>query len=289
VTAAVLVALSLVVPYLPQTEALCGGAAAAMVLRYWGDTHAGIDQFAPLVDRRAGGIADDDLVKALIARGWSATTFVGSIDSLREEINQKRPVIILVSSGRTRYHYLVVTGVGSDGGIVVHDPTWGPSRTLSPEELERGWRPAHYWALRVLPTDRVRDTDAVDAARQSVDTTPVPGSLGEQAGILFGERQWTRAAQIAEEAVQQNPSDRYAWDVLGSSRYMLDDQIAAIGAWNQIGKPRVDFLEVEGLRRTRYRIISDTLGFRRTRCSPWTIFDLQIEGCVISPPGLRRG
>jgi hypothetical protein len=42
------------VPYLPQTDALCGGAAAAMVFRYWGDAHAGVEQFALLVDRRAG-------------------------------------------------------------------------------------------------------------------------------------------------------------------------------------------------------------------------------------------
>ncbi len=30
------------VPYLPQTDALCGGAAAAMVFRYWGDRHADV-------------------------------------------------------------------------------------------------------------------------------------------------------------------------------------------------------------------------------------------------------
>ena len=45
------------VPFLPQTDALCGGAAAAMVFRYWGDAHADVQEFAPLVDRRAGGIA----------------------------------------------------------------------------------------------------------------------------------------------------------------------------------------------------------------------------------------
>ena len=41
-TAALSLAASLAidVPYLPQTDALCGGAAAAMVFRYWGDAHA---------------------------------------------------------------------------------------------------------------------------------------------------------------------------------------------------------------------------------------------------------
>ena len=49
-----LVALTLNVPFLPQTPALCGGAAVAMVFRYYGDRHADVQQFAPLVDRRAG-------------------------------------------------------------------------------------------------------------------------------------------------------------------------------------------------------------------------------------------
>ena len=46
--------LAIDVPYLPQTDALCGGAAAAMVFRYWGDAHADAQEFAALVDRRAG-------------------------------------------------------------------------------------------------------------------------------------------------------------------------------------------------------------------------------------------
>ena len=57
--------LAIDVPYLPQTDALCGGAAAAMVFRYWGDAHADAQEFAPLVDRRAGGIANGALIAAV--------------------------------------------------------------------------------------------------------------------------------------------------------------------------------------------------------------------------------
>jgi 1,6-anhydro-N-acetylmuramate kinase len=62
--------LAIDVPYLPQTDALCGGAATAMVFRYWGDAHADVQEFAPLVDRRAGGIATDALTAAVASRGW---------------------------------------------------------------------------------------------------------------------------------------------------------------------------------------------------------------------------
>src|SRR5215213_9135158 len=118
------VALSLAVPYLPQTDALCGGAAAAMVFRYWGDTHADIEQFTPLVDRRAGGIADDILVKAIEERGWRTRRFTGSVTALTEQVRDGHPVVILLADRSPLNHYLVVTGVDVDA-VVVHDPAWG--------------------------------------------------------------------------------------------------------------------------------------------------------------------
>ena len=77
-------ALAIDVPYLPQTDALCGGAAAAMVFRYYGDAHADAQAFAPLVDRRAGGIANDVLTRAIAARGWRTARAGGSLDALAE-------------------------------------------------------------------------------------------------------------------------------------------------------------------------------------------------------------
>src|SRR2546428_8407444 len=121
--------LLLSVPYLPQTDALWGGAAAAMVFRYWGDVHADIEQFAPLVDRHAGGIADDVLVRAIEARGWHANIVPGSIDQLKEQIQSDHPVVILVADRGLLNHYLVVTGI-EPGAVVVHDPAWGPSRRI---------------------------------------------------------------------------------------------------------------------------------------------------------------
>src|SRR6266566_4359608 len=77
--------LMLDVPYLHQTEAMCGGAAVAMVFRYWGDSHAGIDEFDPIVDRRSGGIATTRLVDAVETRRWRIETerAVDSVNALR--------------------------------------------------------------------------------------------------------------------------------------------------------------------------------------------------------------
>lgn len=106
------------------------------------------------------------------------------------------------------------------------------------------------------------------AADQSADPSPAPapiatpGSLGEQAGLRFAERRWAEAADLASRAVARDPSDRYAWDVLGSSRYMLDDLAGALRAWNQLGKPRVANVEIDGVRRTDQQTIGDVVGLR---------------------------
>ena len=53
------------VPYVPQSGALCGGAALAMVLRYWGMTGVLAEDFAALVEPGQAGIRTGDLVKAV--------------------------------------------------------------------------------------------------------------------------------------------------------------------------------------------------------------------------------
>ena len=121
-------ALAIDVPYLPQTDALCGGAAAAMVFRYWGDAHADAQAFAPLVDRRAGGIATGALTAAVSARGWR-TGHVETLAALGARVRDGQPVIVLLPDRGDRYHYVVVIGA-SEEAIVVHDPAWGPSRTI---------------------------------------------------------------------------------------------------------------------------------------------------------------
>jgi len=138
------------VPYLPQTEALCGGAAAAMVFRYWGEAHASVQQFEPLVDRAAGGISDAALVAAIDSRGWTTATLTGSIEMLRSELAAHRPPIILIADRPQRYHYVVVVGLDARD-VLVHDPTWGPARRIPVGTVLQTWKATRFWMLRVTP------------------------------------------------------------------------------------------------------------------------------------------
>jgi predicted double-glycine peptidase len=301
------------VPYLAQTEAMCGGAAVAMLFRYWGETHADIQQFAALVDKRAGGIAEHALVDAVERRGWQTRRFAGSIDLLSEQLHRGRPVVILIQDRPGRYHFVVVTGV-TDNEVILHDPAWGPSRHVAVIRLLRDWRPTGFWSLLILPGNAspaeeaktgsvvqadqgelprpftAVETDGDGVSRSTCDRLlasavdeverrglseadailgdvrsrcpDAAGPVRELAAVRFAERRWQEAAALAQQAVARDPKDGYAWEVLASSLFIQDDLTGALRAWNQVGKPRIDSVRIEGLERTRYALVSDALDLR---------------------------
>jgi len=114
------------VPYLPQSEELCGGAAIAMVMRFFGETNVYAETFSSLVDRSAGGIRGQDLLDALHSRGWKAESFRGDAPLVQSHLDSGRPVVALIQDRPGRFHYVVIVG-WSAGRVVVHDPARAPT------------------------------------------------------------------------------------------------------------------------------------------------------------------
>jgi predicted double-glycine peptidase len=138
------------VPYVAQREALCGGAAAAMVLRYWGERDVYAEDFAPLLNAEGTGIRGDVLIRALQDRGWTATSMQGTAEIAIDLVARGRPLIALLEEGAGRYHYLVIIG-WHDGRVFVHDPARGPSMSIDEGTFTRQWRAAGSWTLLVTP------------------------------------------------------------------------------------------------------------------------------------------
>ena len=257
------------VPYLPQTGVLGGGAAAAMVFRYWGDRHADAAPFAPLVDRRAGGISTGVLVDAIRQRQWRAMPFTGTLALLHDELAASHPIILLIGDRPGRYHYVVAIGADAND-VIVHDPEWGPSRVLTNAALTLAWQAADFWALNVLPgvprgpaapgaADVPPAADKTDKAPPTAGFVNAAATLADRAGVQLAARRWSDAATLAENALTLNPANGRAWDVLGSSRFMMNDLHGSLDAWNHIGKPRIDFVTIDGLERTRYALVAEAL------------------------------
>src|SRR5215212_606606 len=138
------------VPFISQSEALCGGAAAAMVLRYWGERGLTAESFAHLVDRSASGIRTTALVDELQSRGWNAVAVAGTSEQIASELGHGRPVLTLIEDRARAFHYIVIVGATADA-IVFHDPARAPMRVMGRDEFTRRWNSARRWMAVVTP------------------------------------------------------------------------------------------------------------------------------------------
>lgn len=255
-----------------------------MVLRYWGEHDVTADTFAPLVDRSAAGIRTGALVAELNRRGWMTTAVAGTDPLLTGELAAGRPVIALIQDRPGTFHYIVLVAVTADR-VILHDPARAPFRVLSRAEFDRRWKASDRWMAVVTPPARAEapapaapaigpatPADSCDgriqrgiAQAQANDLTaaeqtlvaalacPGPAAGRELAGVRALQRRWDEAATLATQALALDPSDAYTWRLLGTSRFLLNRPMAALDAWNYVGEPLLDLLQVEGLVHTRQR------------------------------------
>src|SRR5262245_17084563 len=261
-----------------------------MVMRYWGERGVDAESFRALVDANAGGIRTDTLAASLRNRAWSAVALEGSPEAIATELQQGRPVIALLEDRPRTYHYVVVVARNADG-VVFHDPARTPFRIMRTVEFEKRWSAARRWMLIVTPPAS-RDSSAPIAAvpdsstpcdaqiasavqqaqenkldeseRTLVGALSCPGAavFRELAGLRAVQRRWTEAADLAAAALARAPDDTYASRLLGTARFIEDDQLAALDAWNRAGEPRIDLIRIDGLARTRYSVVERHLGVK---------------------------
>src|SRR5688572_7190146 len=268
------------VPFISQSELLCGGAAAAMVLRYWGEREVSAESFASLVDRSASGIRTDVLVADLVRRGWAAAAVAGSAEAMRAELARGRPVLTLIEDRPSTFHYIVIVAA-HERGMVFHDPARAPFLVMSAAEFDRRWRAADRWMAVVLPGPR---KDVTEPAKSAAPITPCeqqvaegvrlaqandldgaeralsaaigcPAAMRELSGVRVLQKRWAEASDLAAAAVEGDAADTYAWKVLATSRFVQNDRLGALAAWNHAGEPRLDLVRFEGLTRTRHRAV----------------------------------
>jgi len=278
------------VPFISQTEALCGGAAAAMVMRFWGERDVSAQTFAHLVDRSAAGIRTDALIGELRRLGWDATGVAGTDDLLARELARGRPVVTLIEDHRGTYHYVVIVA-RHDRGIVFHDPARVPFRVMALDDFERRWDAAGRWMAVVVPgaaaANRAADVPAaaptsscdqlisegVSAARSNdlgiaeralTSAFSCPGSAAarELAGVRLLQQRWNDVDLLATAAVAEDARDTYAWKLLATARFVQDDTRGALDAWNRASEPRLDAVRIDGLTRTRHRVVERLLNAR---------------------------
>jgi hypothetical protein len=100
-----------------------------------------------------------------------------------------------------------------------------------------------------------------DAARTltAALTCDGPAPLRELAGVRLLQKRWPEVTDLAGAALTQDPKDDQAWRLLATGRFVQDDRMGALEAWNRVGEPRVDLIAISGLQRTRQRVAEDLM------------------------------
>lgn len=232
------------VPYVSQAEQLCGGAAAAMLMRYAGARGVHAAEFATLIDPSQGGIHTRDLATALRARGYAVAVSTGSASAAAERLIAGQPVMALIEDRPGRYHYVVLVG-WTDGEVIFHDPARAPFLARRERDFDRAWAATDRWMLTIQAAPAVPPAAAFAPSRGARD--PALQS--------FAEGRYRDAETAAAREVASDPANKDAWRLLAASRYLVGDERGALDAWNRAGDPRVDLVRLEGLVRTPHRVV----------------------------------
>ncbi len=165
------------VPHVTQTPELCGGAAVAMVMRYWGERQIFAEDFAALVVPSERGIPTGALAAAVRDRTWRAVVLPAVADTgrirIRTEVDQGRPLIALIEVSPRTYHFIVIVGATTDQ-VVLHDPARAPFRVMPWAEFDRAWSAANRWVMLVRPPEGGRSTPPAAAVPTDASGTAPP-------------------------------------------------------------------------------------------------------------------
>ncbi len=140
------------VPFIAQSEKDCGPAALAGVLRFFGQD-GNVEQITSGVYSPAlGGTLPMDLVRYVRELGFRAESRSGSMDQIKAEVNQGRPVITLLDLGFGPYrqpHYVTVIGYEEFRAVVIMHDGAEPNRVMSFASFDNAWNRAGRWMLVV--------------------------------------------------------------------------------------------------------------------------------------------
>lgn len=260
------------VPFVAQEPLLCGGAAATMVLRFWGERGVHGDDFDHLVQEERGGIAATDLVAELRRRGLRTRVEKESPEAVFRALGDRVPAILLLE-GTPTLHYVVLVRADTDH-VWVHDPNFGPERRLSRAELMEKWSASGRWALLAVPLeshslgevphDRAEADDAPDRAARNIRSEPddaeVPSPTVDSAMTALREGDHETARTLARTLLDRPTPSSVGRRILATSFYLAGEEQEALGHWNVLGEPRIDLVEIRGARETRHHVLAHRLG-----------------------------
>ncbi len=205
------------VPFFAQEDYQCGPAALATVLG-WSGVNITPAELTPqiYIPNRQGSL-QIELLGATRRQGRIPYVLQPRLTALLSELSAGHPTLVLLNLGLSWYpvwHYAVVVGYDLEHDQVIMRSGRLPRDVVRMEVFERIWARSGYWALLVLPPDKLPATAEEPLYLQAVTE-------------LERLQQWRPAARAYETALKQWPDSLGAALGLGNARYALADPSGA--------------------------------------------------------------
>lgn len=142
------------VPFFPQNEYMCGPAALASVVGYWGKDAEMKDVAKEVYQEKLKGTLPLDLLIYAKEKGFEAAYYKGSLSDLREKISSGTPLILFLNLGYDFYpvgHYIVVVGYNDRMEAVVAHSGMNREEVFTYRELLGSWEKTNFSTLLVRP------------------------------------------------------------------------------------------------------------------------------------------
>jgi tetratricopeptide (TPR) repeat protein len=241
----------------------CGPGSLSVVLTALGDPVSEAELVATIPRAPGGGVLSVDLLLAARQRGFSASLTSGDEETVRREIGEGRPVILLLrlldapGRGKDIYHYVVVDGIDPRRNLLRFQFGDGKVRWSTLDPLEKAWRGAGNALLTVRrPESRATLREGVEleragrleeaAERYRLDLEDDPDSVrawvnlgnvrSRQGRTTEAEHAYRRALDLAPDDV--DAQNNLAWLLLQSGADLDEAESLARGAAARPGPDR---------------------------------------------------
>ena len=144
------------VPFFPQEDYYCGPATLASVINYLGSQVSQEEVAGKVFTPKLKGSITVDMLNYARRTGFDASSYVGNIQDIRKEIDNRHPLILYIDLGYPIFpsgHYIVVVGYDdSKEGVIAYS---GRDKDLfiPYKKLMKSWEKTGYWTLLILPKE----------------------------------------------------------------------------------------------------------------------------------------
>lgn len=142
------------VPFFPQETDMCGPAALASVIAYWGAATAMDDVSGKVYHEKIKGTLPLDMLIYAKELGYEATFYGGGLEDLKKRVSENTPLILFIDTGYKFYprgHYIVVTGYNEKMRMVTAHSAMNADEPFSYERLLNAWSKTAYSTLLIRP------------------------------------------------------------------------------------------------------------------------------------------